>query len=36
MQSEYTHSSTFALVLSHTPVLWITREVPQAQSIVMM
>jgi hypothetical protein len=36
MQPEYTHSSTFALVFSHTPVLWITREAPQAQSIVMM
>ena len=36
-QPEYTYySSTLALVFSHTHVLWITREVPSAQSIAMM
>jgi hypothetical protein len=36
-QPEYSYySSTLALVFSHTHVLWITREVPSAQSIAMM
>ena len=36
MQPKNTHSHTLTLVFSHTPVLWIRREVPEAQSIVMM
>ncbi len=36
MQTECTQSHTLALVFSHTPVLWIRREVPEAQSIAMM
>ena len=36
MQPKKKQSHTLTIVFSHTPVLWIRRDVPEAQSIVMM